>query len=163
MIMKRPVIIILCGAVLGLLAGTGVYFTRTAPQRAMMCCEQPELAWLQQKFQLTDAQFTRVKKLHTDYLAHCAELCTRIAATNELVRAQISTATNVTAETEQLLASAAQLRVECQKRMLEECFAVSREMSPEQGKRYCAWVQDEILAMPQEQMEQMSSHAAHGH
>ena len=161
--MKRPLIIILCGAALGVLAGAAVYFAQTAPQRAMMCCEQPELAWLQQKFQLTDAQFTRVKKLHTDYLAHCAELCTRIAATNELVRAQISTATNVTAETEQLLASAAQLRVECQKRMLEECFAVGREMSPEQGKLYLAWMQEEILAMPQEQMDQMSSHAAHGH
>jgi len=161
--MKRAVIIILCGAVLGLLAGAGIYYARTAPQRAMMCCEQPELAWLQQKFQLTVDQFTRVKKLHTDYLAHCAELCTRITATNELVRAQVATVTNVTAETEQLLASAAQLRVECQKRMLEECFAVSREMSPEQAKNYCAWVQDEILAMPLDQMEQMSSHSAHGH
>ncbi len=161
--MKRAVIIILCGAALGLLSGAGIYFARTAPQRAMMCCEHPELAWLQKKFQLTDAQFARVEKLHTEYLAHCAELCGRIAATNELIRAQISTATNVTPETKMLLAGAAQLRVECQTRMLEECFAVSREMSPEQGKSYCAWVQEEVLAMPHEQMEQLSSHAAHGH
>ena len=161
--MKRAVIIILCGAALGLLAGAGVYFTRTAPQRAMLCCERPELAWLQQKFQLTDAQFTRVQKLHNDYLAHCAELCARIAATNELIRTQISTATNVTPETEKFLAGAAQLRVECQTRMLKECFAVSREMSPEQGKRYLAWVQEQILVMPHEQMGQASSHSAHGH
>ncbi len=80
--MKRAVIIILCGAVLGLLAGAGIYITRTASQRAMLCCEQPELAWLQQKFKLTDAQFASVKKLHTDYVSQCAELCDRIAATN---------------------------------------------------------------------------------
>jgi hypothetical protein len=156
--MKRAVIIILCGAVLGLLAGAGIYLTRTAPHRAILCCEQPELAWLQQKFQLTDAQFARVKKLHLDYVSHCAELCNRIAATNELIRAQIATATNVTPETEKLLTSTAQLRVECQTRMLAECFAVSREMSPEQGQRYLAWVQEQILAMPHESSGPMAPH-----
>ena len=156
--MKRAVIIILCGAVLGVLAGAGIYLNRTAPQRAMLCCEQPELAWLQRRFRLTEAQFVRVKQLHLDYVSHCAELCDRIAATNELIRAQIATATNVTVETEKLLAGAAQLRVECQTRMLTECFAVSREMSPEQGQRYLAWVQEQILAMPHESPGPMSSH-----
>ncbi|MCX6895589.1 MAG: periplasmic heavy metal sensor [Verrucomicrobia bacterium] len=160
--MKRAAIIILCGAALGGLAGVGVYFARTAPERAMLCCAQPELAWLQHKFQLTDAQFARVRQSHTDYLVHCAELCARIAATNELIRAQIATVTVVTPETEKLLASAAQLRVECQTRMLDECFAVSREMSPEQGRRYLAWVQQQIFTMPHEPAAENSSHSAHG-
>jgi hypothetical protein len=161
--MKRAVIIILCGAALGLLVGTGVYFSRTSAHRAMLCCEQPELAWLQHEFQLTDTQFTQVQKLHNDYLAHCAELCNRIAATNELIRVQVSAQTAVTPETETLLTGAAKLRVECQTRMLMECFAVSREMSPEQGKRYLAWVQDQILGMPHEPQQEHGSHSAHGH
>jgi hypothetical protein len=143
--MKRAVVIILCGAALGLLAGTGVYFHRTAPGRARLCCQQPELAWLQHEFQLTDAQFARVEQLHAEYLSHCAESCARIAATNALL--QITTATNVTPEMEKLLADAAQLRVECQTRMLAECFAVSREMSPDQGRRYLAWMRGQILSM----------------
>ena len=145
--MKRAVIIILCGALLGLAAGGGIYLQRTAPERAMLCCQKPELAWLQHQFQLTDAQFARVEKLHTDYLAHCAQMCVRIDATNALLRAQISTVTNVTPRTKELLANAAQLRVACQTQMLEESFAVSREMSPEQGKRYLAWVRDQVLTM----------------
>jgi hypothetical protein len=160
--MKRAIIILVCGAALALLAGAGVYYARTASHRAMLCCARPELAWLQHEFQLTDAQFARVEKMHNDYLVHCKELCDRIAATNKLIHAQISTNTAVTAETQTLLASAARLRVECQTRMLEECTAVSREMSPEQGKRYLAWVQEQILAMPNGSMTETSP-PAHGH
>ncbi len=161
--MKRAVLIILCGLALGVLAATGVYLSRTAPERAMLCCAKPELAWLQHEFQLSDAQFARVETLHADYLAHCAERCARIADTNELLRAQISANTAVTPAMEQLLAGASQLRVECQAQMLAECFAVSREMSPEQGRRYLAWVQEQILAMSAGHMDQASSHSAHGH
>jgi len=124
----------------------------------MLCCQRPELAWLQREFQLTDAQFARVEKLHVNYLARCAEMCARIDATNELLRAQISTATNVTAGTKELLANAAQLRVECQTQMLEECFAASREMPPEQGKRYLAWMQEQVFTMS----PRSAGAAAHG-
>lgn len=161
--MKRAVIILLCGLTLGVLAGAGIYFARTAPERAMLCCEKPELAWLQHEFQLTDTQFARVEQRHNDYLNHCAEMCQRIAATNALLHAQVATNAAVTPEMEKLLASAAQLRVECQTRMLAECFAVSREMSPEQGRRYLAWVQQQIFAMPHEPAAERSSSSAHGH
>jgi len=161
--MKRAVLIILCGLALGVLAGAGVYLSRTAPHRAMLCCAKPELAWLQHEFQLTDAQFARVETLHSDYLAHCAEHCARIAATNELLRAQISANTAVTPGMEQLLAGASQLRVECQTQMLAECFAVSREMSPEQGRRYLLWAQEQVLDMSVGQMDEASPHSAHGH
>lgn len=160
--MKRAVIIILCGAVLGLLAGAGVYLTRTAPERAMLCCKRPELAWLQHEFQLTDAQFARVEKLHDDHLMHCAEMCARIAATHEQLRAQVVTNTAVTPAMEKLLADAAQLRVQCQTQMLAACFAISREMSPEQGGRYLAWVQQQVLTMAHEPAAEHSFHSAHG-
>ena len=160
--MKRAVIILLCGAALGLLAGAGVYAARTASHRAMLCCKQPEQAWLQHEFQLTDAQSARAQKLHDAYKVECDEMCDRIAATNELIRKQISTNDTVTPEMEKLLAGAAQMRVGCQTFMLQHFYAVSREMSPEQGKRYLAWAQEQILAMPREEPLQTSPPAAHG-
>lgn len=161
--MKRAVLILLCGLTLGVLAGAAIYLARTAPHRAMLCCARPELAWLQHEFQLTDAQFARVEQRHGDYLAHCAEMCRRIAATNGLLHARVAANAAVTPEMEKLLADAAQLRVECQTRMLDECFAVSREMSPEQGRRYLVWVQRQIFAMPHEPAAETKSPDAHGH
>ena len=161
--MKRGLLIILIGLALGVAGGFAAYFTRTAPQRAILCSDEPEMAWLKNEFRLTDTQFAAVQKMHEHYMEHCAEFCRRIAATNELIRARISTAGEVTPELQQLFAGAAELRAECQAHMLEHCFAVSREMSPEQGKRYLAWVQDQILVMPHEQPDSESPHAAHGH
>lgn len=161
--MKRAIVILLCGLALGVLAGAGIYLTRTAPHRAMLCCAKPELAWLQHEFQLTDAQFASVVKRHNDYLSHCAVMCQRIAATNALLHAHVAANIAVTREMEKLLADAAQLRVECQTRMLDECFAVSREMNPEQGRRYLAWVQRQIFAMPENLATDKFSPETHGH
>lgn len=161
--MKRPLLILVTGLALSLLLGAGTYYWRTAPERAMLCSDQPELAWLKHEFQLNDAQFARVSELHNAYMSQCAELCKRIAATNTLIRAEITSRAATTPELEKLLADAAQLRIECQRQMLGHFFQVSHEMSPEQGKRFLAWVQEQIFTMPHEQMPPIASPAAHGH
>lgn len=162
--MKRALIILVAGLGLSLLAGSGVYFSRTASHRAMLCCEQPELAWLQHEFKLDNQEFARVVKLHSAYLTNCAELCQRIAATNNLVRQQFASDGAVTPAVEQLLADAGQLRVECQKEMLGHFLEVSRTMSPESGRRYLAWVQERIFSMNHEPLAQAKSQTHHhGH
>ncbi len=148
--MKRLVTILFLGLALGGLAGTGVYLARTTPERAMLCCPKPEQAWLQHEFQLTDAQFARVQKLETQYQAECQERCRRVNSTNDLVRRQFTSHAASTPELERLLACAAQLRADCQLRMLEYCYAVSREMPPDQGQRYLNWVCDQVLTMPRD-------------
>jgi Heavy-metal resistance len=160
--MKRAVIILIGGLVLGLAAGFGAYHWRTAPERAMMCSDQPELSWLQHEYKLNDAEFARISKLHNEHLTRCNELCERIAATNSLVRLQIGGATNVTPEMEKLLNDAAALRVECQKQMLAHFLEVSKEMPAEQGRRYLAWVQDQIFSMSHEPLERTETIPHHG-
>ena len=160
--MKRALLILRGGLGLGLLAGSGVYFSRTATHRAMMCCEQPELAWLQHEFKLDDADFARVAKLHNAYLDNCTEMCARIAATNDLVRRQIAADGAVTPAVERLLGEASQLRLECQKEMLGHFMEVSRTMPPEQGRRYLAWVQERIFTMRHEPLAQTESQSHHG-
>jgi hypothetical protein len=110
-----------------------------------LCCQNPELAWLQQEFQMSDAQLARVRELDARYQAGCADLCRRINATNALVRAEFTREAAVTPAMRQLLANAALLRAECQTHMLEYCQAVSREMPPAQGRRYLQWMGDQML------------------
>ena len=161
--MKRALLILLCGFGLSLLLGAGTYYWRTAPQRAMLCSEEPELAWLKQEFQLNDAQFAQVRDLHKAYMSQCAELCGRIAATNVLIRTEIATHTNVTPELEELLAAAAHLRTQCQQQLLDHFYQVSHRMPPQQGQRYLAWVQEQIFTMPHEQSSSTTPPLEHGH
>jgi hypothetical protein len=161
--MKRAPLILVCAVVLGLLLGASAYYWRTAPQRAMLCCERPELEWLKQEFLLNDAQFARVGEMHDAYLANCAEMCNRIDGTNALIRQVVASNKAVTPELETLLTQAAELRTQCQRQMLEHIFNVSREMPPEQGKRYLQWVQEQVFTMPHEQSKPSVSHSTHGH
>jgi hypothetical protein len=143
--MKRPVLILAAGVILAVAAYCGVYYTGTAN-----CCRPqqgaaPELAWLRQEFQLGDAEFTRICRLHDEYLAGCAERCHRIDLKNQAL-AQLLAATNtITPEIDKALAESALLRAECQKKMLQHFYEVSRTMPPDQGKRYLAWVQSQTL------------------
>jgi hypothetical protein len=143
--MKRPALILLAGLAAAVVAYCGIYYTGTAN-----CCragrgEAPELAWLKQEFHLNDAEFTRISQMHEQYRAGCAERCHRIDLKNQAL-AQLLAATNaITPEIEKALAESALLRAECQKKMLQHFYDVSRTMPPAQGQRYLAWVQSKTV------------------
>jgi hypothetical protein len=163
--MKRAVIILVLGTVLAVLGGAAVYCHETAPVRSMLCCQNPELAWLQHEFKMSDDQLAHVQKLDASYQASCAELCRRIRATNDMVRVEFASQKMTAAQLQPLLASAGQLRGDCQFHMLQYCQAVSREMPPVEGKRYLQWVCDRVLGMPGNGSMPMhdSGESAHGH
>src|SRR5258706_5650217 len=105
----------------------------------------PELAWLKNEYNLSDAQFAQVIQLHDAYYPKCAEMCRRIDEQNAKVQ-QLLAATNVvTPQIKKALADAAQLRVECQSAMMQHLYEVSRDMPTAEGKRYLDWVQQETL------------------
>jgi hypothetical protein len=89
-------------------------------------------------------------------------MCRRIQATNDLVRAEFIAPDADTLKMQRLLADAANLRGECQWHMTEYCLAVSREMSPAQGKRYLQWVCDRVLTMPGNAAMPNPSESGHG-
>src|SRR5258708_36581092 len=108
--MKRAWIIIIGGL---LLAGTGyacIYLTCTASQRFVGKNEKPALAWLRQEYQLSDAQFARVRELHEAYHPRCLEMCRKIDEKNGRLRELLATTNVITLEIKQTLAQAAQLR-----------------------------------------------------
>jgi hypothetical protein len=143
--MKRPWGILLAGLAAGLLAYSSFYYVSTARCHSLMGKPAPELAWLQGEFHLGDAEFARVCLMHESYLSGCAERCRRIDEKNDELKRLLASTNTVTTEIEKTLSEAAQLRAECQKKMLQHFYEVSQTMPPEQGKRYLAWVQERTI------------------
>jgi hypothetical protein len=143
--MKRSWLILLGGLVAGLVAYTCIYLHATVAQRSIKQSSRPELAWLKNEYHLTDAQFGEIVKLHDAYHPKCAEMCRRVEDQNAKIQQFLAATNTVTPEIKQALAQAAQLRTECHAAMLQHFYEVSRQMPPDQGKRYLAWVQSETL------------------
>ena len=70
--MKNGGFILLLGLVLSTGAFSGFYYPGTHSCRSLMREPQPELAWLKQKFHLSDAEYSRVVRLHEACLPQCA-------------------------------------------------------------------------------------------
>lgn len=143
--MKRPWLIILGGLILAGVAYACVYLNATAVQRAVAKSPRPELAWLQQEFQLTDAQLARVMELHNAYAPKCDEMCRDIDAKNAQLQKLLASTNVVTPEIKQAIAEAAAIRAECQTAMLDHFYKVAQTMPREQSRRYLEWVQQEIV------------------
>jgi hypothetical protein len=143
--MKRPLLILLAGVAIAVLAYAGVYRTRTAASCCMMESNSPELTWLKTEFHLSDAEFTRISTLHEQYLAGCAERCRLIDEKNQGLARLLAATNQITPQIERALSESAQLRAECQKTMLQHFYDVSRTMPPDQGKRYLEWVQSRTV------------------
>ncbi len=143
--MKRSWFILVAGLVAALAAYCIFYFLSIANYQSLERSPEPELAWLKREFHLDDTEFARICQMHQAYLSGCMERCRRIDLKNEELKRRLAAANGMTPEIEKTLAEAAQLRAECQKKMLEHFYAVSRTMPPEQGKRYLAWVQEKTI------------------
>ncbi len=143
--MKHPWLILLLGIAVAAAGYTGVYYAGTAKYCCVEQAPAPELAWLKQEFHLSDAEFQRVSQLHEQYLTGCAERCRNIDLKNQELARLLATTNTVTPEVEKLLQQSALLRAECQKKMLQHFYEVSRTMPPDQGKRYLAWVQQQTV------------------
>jgi len=142
---RKPWLILFGGLLAGLVAYACIYLHASSAQRSMEQSSCPELAWLKTEYHLTAAQFADVVQLHAAYRPKCAEMCRRIDEQNAQVQQLLAGTNTVTPEIKQALAQASRLRVECESAMLGHFYEVSRVMSPEQGKRYLAWMQEETL------------------
>jgi Heavy-metal resistance len=161
--MKKHWLILFGGLALAVLAYTGAYRAGSSRCCAMMDSKTPELSWLQSEFHVSDAEFARVEALHKSYVAACAERCQRIDDKNAELQRQLSSTNVVTPEIEKALADAAQLRVECQKAMLQHFYEISRTMPPDQGKRYLEWITSCTISPAHESMTRIPSGADHEH
>jgi Spy/CpxP family protein refolding chaperone len=143
--MKRAALILVVGLAAAVAGYCTLYYCGTKEYRQMLANPVPELAWLKKEFQLGDAEFERISKLHEGYMPRCADLCRHIAQKNGELH-QLLGGTNVDPKAvEQKLKEAGDMRVQCQQNMFNHFLEVSRQMPPEQGRRYLQWVQQRTL------------------
>ena len=161
--MKRAGLILVSGLLLGLLAYLGFYHLGTASSRRLEQSDAPELAWLKTEYHLGDAEFSRICQLHQGYLAGCAERCRRIDAEEERLKELLAKTNAMTPEIEQSLKTAALLRADCQKQMLQHFFEVSRTMPAAEGQRYLAWVQGRTVCCESHAEMSGMEHEHHHH
>lgn len=143
--MKRLSFILLLGLVVAVAGYCLFYFSGTAKHRDALQNSPPELAWLKSEFQLNDAEFTKVCQLHLAYMPHCQEMCDRIDKLNVEINGLVMQTNAITPAIEKKMGEAAQLRLECQKMLLNHFYDVSRQMPPPQAKRYLAMMRQQTV------------------
>lgn len=143
--MKRGFFILVFGLILAAGAFGCVYFACMAPARELHRNKQPELAWLKEEFNLSEAEFKRISELHHAYLPQCQEMCRKIDAKNSELQKLVSSAKTMSPKIERAVAVSSKLRAECQMMMLQHFFQVSQSMQPEQSRRYLAWVKEKTF------------------
>ena len=161
--MNRSLVILLGALALGAAIFGGSYFVS---QRAtMMCCSKPadDLSWLRTEFHLSDAEMAHVRELHEGYLPKCAEMCAKIAAKQGELAEVLGSGTNLTAEAHAKLNEIAELRAQCQAKMLQHFVTVSQAMPPEQGRRYLAEMKQLTLGTNEQMEQSMSGDTGHEH
>lgn len=134
--MNKNLAVILAALLTGLLL-YGVFFrTATEEPHSLLQTSGGEMEWLRREFQLEDTQFARIRTLHENYDPVCMQLCDRVSQANERLELTVRENRTFSPAVEQALKAAMSVQEECRSAMLNHLYAVSREMSPDQGARY---------------------------
>jgi len=160
----RRGLFILCGIlVLGILGYQAAFQFSYAKVGAMMEGGQSELEWLRHEFDMSDAQFEEVRRLHSSHdevcLAHCAEMDELNSRLLQLMRE----GTEVTPEIQSAIAESADLRQRCRSTTLEHVYRVSQVMSPEAGARYREMMTSRLVDAPWHQQMDPDMTESHDH
>ena len=121
------------------------YKCATAPARAMLAKEDGEMQWLRHEYHLSDAQFSRIQQIHHEYAPKCDRNCERIARANAHLDQLILANKNYTPEVEAGMKEYLTVQGECRQALLAHIYAVSAEMSPDDGARYLQMMKTRIV------------------
>jgi hypothetical protein len=114
----------------------------TAVQEAL--AKQDPMEWLRADFQLTDAQYAAIKKLHDSYSAVCEEHCREIQTA---MRARAALKVSAPADASAVAAAdrrVEELRLVCESAIATHVRQCASQMSPDAGQRYLALVLPKI-------------------
>jgi hypothetical protein len=161
--MKRSLVILISALLAGGALFGGSYFMGRHVCAACYARQSDSLDWLRQEFHLSESDMARIHALHDGYMPKCAEMCAQIAAKKQELDDALAGATNISATAKQKLTDLAVLRSQCQAQMLEHFIEVSREMPPEQGRRYLSEMERLTLGAHEQTEQTMSDHAGHVH
>jgi len=142
--MKRVLLVLLITLCVSVAGYSIFYHLATRPAKCMLDQSNGGMVWLRQEYHLSDAQYSKIAKMHDDYRPTCDRMCQQVAVANKKVSDLIRSSSTVTPEIEAALKDWARLQNECRLEMLQHVYAVSTEMNPEDGRRYVKMATDRI-------------------
>jgi hypothetical protein len=143
--MKKALLLI-CLAVAIAVGGYRAYFyCATMPTRCLLAQPGGELEWLRCEYHLTDAQFARVKQVHGEYAERCDVMCARIAKANAHLNELIEANSKLTPEVQAAFDECMAVQGDCRRALLAHIYAVSAEMSAEDGARYVEMMKSRVI------------------
>ena len=121
----------------GLAAAIVVFFlaqNRSTPMR-----------WLRAEFSLDEQQARTVEQIHAQYEADCAQMCVRIAQTDERLANLICSSQTITPEIQAAIVETDRLRSECRTKMLEHFYRIASELPAQRQREYLTVVLPSVL------------------
>ncbi len=143
--MLRGIFVLLAALLMCALAFGAYRWRATMPTERLLSKAGGEMDWLRMEFNLTDAQFAKIKAMHEAYASKCGLMCQKISEANARVGQLVKANKNMTLETESALKDAWAAQGECRQAMLAHVYAVSAEMSPEAGARHLRMMTPRII------------------
>lgn len=110
----------------------------------------PELDWLERRLGLTPDESAKVRELHVAYLPECAAMCARIDEAEARLREVSLSSDGMTAEVEAAVARSADVRRDCQQRLLRHLYRTAACMDDTRAARYLRLVLPAALGHPPE-------------
>lgn len=142
--MKHFVVTLGILALIAVTVGLFTYRSNGSPAVKAALAKQDAMAWLRADFQLTDAQFAAIKRLHDSYSLVCAEHCRAIQDAAQL-RDELKASNKADAAS---LAEAdrrvEELQAVCESAITSHVRQCAELMAPEAGRRYLALVLPKI-------------------
>jgi hypothetical protein len=133
-------------AVAAAVGGYAIYYrAATAPAASMLSNPEGEMEWLKREYHLSDAQFARIQRLHREYTPTCDLMCEKIVKANAKLDKLINANRTFAPEVDGALSEFVAVQSECRRALLGHVYAVSAEMSPEDGARYVEMMKARIV------------------
>jgi Heavy-metal resistance len=143
--MTKAFILIMMAAVAAFAGYAISYRCATAPAASMLAKPGGEMEWLKCEYHLSDAQFARIQQLHRDYAPTCDLMCAKITKANGRLDELVSANRTVTPEVAAAMKECLSAQADCRVAMLGHVYAVSAEMSPQDGARYLQMMKARIV------------------
>lgn len=143
--MKKALIVFVLAALVAFAGYAISYRCATASAALMLAKPGGEMEWLKCEYHLSDAQFARIQQLHQQYTPTCDLMCQKITDANDRLDQLVSANRKVTPEVTAAMKECLVAQAECREAMLGHVYAVSAEMSPEDGARYLQMMKARIV------------------
>ena len=146
--MKRPLLWLAASVLLLIAVCLGTHYWTTRQLEPWRGSAEPELVWLRREFHLNDETFAKIKAMHEAYQPRCEELCLHIIKANQNVARLMKQSPTLTPELRAAYDEADRVHGECRKAMLEQLYAVSQSMPPDEARRFLEIMRPRLLQVP---------------